>query len=109
MIKDWITEELLKFSIPIYIVIITVWAATAHTITRVRKGDIETFSFKEWVGDVIISSFVGAVSYYLCRYYKLDDMLLITVVALSAHLGTKVIPILEENISNIYDNFFKRV
>lgn len=105
--KDWI-DELLKFSIPVYIVLITIWAATAHTITRIRKGELDSFAFEEWIGDIIVSSFVGAISYYLGKYYKLDDMLLVVTVAISAHLGTKVIPVFEENLTKLYETFFKR-
>lgn len=100
-------NEFLKIGMPIYIILITIWAATAHTISRVRKGEIPHFSIKEWVGDIVISSFVGVAIYYLCKHHELAENLTVFIVAISAHLGTRLISVFETHCVTFYEKYFR--
>lgn len=80
----------------IYVLIVSMWAGTAHTIGRVRKGELAKFSFVEWVADIVICSFIGMITYFICRYGKLDEFLTITFVSIASHMGTRAINLFEK-------------
>lgn len=88
-------EGLSRVSVPLWVIGLSIWAATAHTIRRVKEGELGNFSFREWVGDMVISSFIGVLTYYLCKYAQIDDMLTGVAVGVSSHMGTKAIVIFE--------------
>jgi len=96
MTSDKFWEELLKWSIPIYVLVLSVWAGTVSTIRRVRKGEIPFFSLREWIGDVAISGFIGVITYFLCKYAGINEYLSAFFVSISAHMGAKAISIFEK-------------
>lgn len=101
-------DDIAKFSVPVWLIGLSVWAATAHTIRRVKNGELAFFSVREWVGDIVISSFIGVITYYLCKYAQIDEMLTAAAVGLAAHMGTKAISVFEGLWAGYVERFFKR-
>ncbi|QCD52793.1 phage holin family protein [Campylobacter sp. RM16192] len=94
--NDKIWDFLINWSVPIYVLILSVWAGTAHTVRRIRRKEIPYFSIREWVGDIVISSFIGMVTFHLCRYAGLDDMLMACCVGIASHMGTRALSLFEK-------------
>ncbi|MGP1485642.1 MAG: phage holin family protein [Campylobacter sp.] len=82
-------DELIKYSPLAYVIILSIWAGTAQTIRRVRKGEIKFFSLREWIGDIVISGFIGVVTYFFCRYSQMDEYLSAVCGNLGTHGGAK--------------------
>jgi len=82
-----------------WVMILSVWGGTVHTIKKVRDGVIERFTFREWVYDVITSGFIGVVTYALCKYAGFDEWLSAVMIGVASHQGTRALLIIEQLIT----------
>jgi len=82
----------------LWIMVLSIWGGTAHTIRKVRMGIIKHFSISEWIGDMVIASFLGIITFYLCEYANIQAPLNAVFIAISAHQGTRGIALLEKYI-----------
>jgi hypothetical protein len=71
----------------------------AHNIKKLKDGTLARFSLSELVGDLIISGFLGVVTFFLCEYAELEPILTAAIVGMSAHQGTRGIYFIEELIA----------
>lgn len=71
----------------------------ANNVKKIKDGTLKRFSFSELVGDLIISGFLGIVTFFLCEYAGLDRMLTAALIGMSAHQGTRGIYFIEELIA----------
>jgi len=83
----------------LWVMILSLWGGTAHTVRKLRTGVIKHFSLSEWVGDMVISGFLGVVTFYLCEYANVSPPLNAVLIAVSAHQGTRGIVTLEKYIA----------
>jgi len=69
---------------------------TVRTLTNLKIG----MSFKDicrrWFVDVTVSAFIGVITFFLCEYAHLSQLLTAAFVGVSAHMGTRAIVIIEE-------------
>lgn len=98
-VSDKVWDFLFNWSVPIYVFLLSCWAATANTVRRIRKKEIPHFSIREWVGDIVISSFIGVLTFHLCRYTGVDDMLMAVYVGAASHMGTRALSLFERIFS----------
>ena len=83
----------------LWVLVLSLWGGTAHTIRKIREGVIKHFSFSEWIGDMVISGFLGVVTFYLCEYANIVAPLNAVFVGIAAHQGTRGIAMLEKIIA----------
>ena len=70
----------------------------SHNIKKLRDGTLARFSFSELIGDLIISGFLGIVTFFFCEYEDLDHLLTAALIGMSAYQGTRGIYFIEELI-----------
>jgi len=80
----------------LWVLILSLWGGTAHTIRKVKMGIINHFSISEWIGDMVISGFLGVITFYLCEYANIVAPLNAVLVGIAAHQGTRGIVLLEK-------------
>jgi len=71
----------------------------AHNVKKLKDGTLARFSFSELLGDLIISGFLGVVTFFLCEYAGLDRLLTAALIGMSSHQGTRGIYYIEELIA----------
>lgn len=71
----------------------------AHNVKKLKDGTLSRFSFSELLGDLIISGFLGVVTFFLCEYAGLDKLLTAALIGISSHQGTRGIYFIEELIA----------
>lgn len=74
--------------------ITTFWLAAWGGVVRHVQGLRESgknFSFREFLFDLIISAFVGFLTYYLCLYANITGPLQAILIATSGHMGTRAL------------------
>lgn len=98
-------EELVKYSPLAYVIVLSFWAGTAQTIRRVRGGEIPYFSIREWIGDIVLSGFIGVVTYFFCKYVQMNEYLAIVCVSISAHMGARSIAIFEKALGRKIEKY----
>ena len=74
----------------LWVIALSLWAGIANNVRKIKAGAIR-FSIAELIGDIVISGFIGVVTYFLCQYYKIDGMFTAALVGISAHMGTRAI------------------
>ena len=63
----------------------------ASFVRRVRSGQAKYYNIAELVGELVISAFAGLVTFFLCRSAGFDEMLTAAFIAISGHMGTRII------------------
>ena len=63
----------------------------ASFVRRVRSGQARYSNIVELVGELVVSAFAGLVTFFLCQSSKLDPMLTAAFIAISGHMGTRII------------------
>ncbi|BAF69596.1 phage holin family protein [Nitratiruptor sp. SB155-2] len=96
MHKDPTNYSLLTYA---WVLLLSIWGGTAHTIRKIRTGALKRFSFSEWIGDIVISGFLGVITFYLCEYANIVQPLSAALVGIAAHQGTRGISALETYIA----------
>lgn len=60
-----------------------------HTVRKIKDGTLARFTLSEWVGDVVISGFIGVITYAVCRTSGFDEWLTAACVGITSHQGTR--------------------
>lgn len=71
----------------------------SHNIKKIKSGELKRFSFSELLGDLVISGFLGIVTFFLCEYANFEQILTAAIVGISSHQGTRGIYFIEELIA----------
>ena len=67
----------------------------ASFVRRVRNGEAKYSNIIELIGELVVSAFAGLVTFFLCRSAAFDEMLTAAFIAISGHMGTRIIFIFE--------------
>lgn len=67
----------------------------ASFVRRVRSGQSKYSNIIELIGELVVSAFAGLVTFFLCRSAGFDEMLTAAFIAISGHMGTRIIFIFE--------------
>lgn len=72
-------------------------AASAY-LARMRGKSMSEFSLFAFVCEIVVSSFVGLVTFYLCDWQGIDPRLGAVSIAISAHFSTRAIFLMRRQI-----------
>lgn len=75
---------------------LSILGGTVRTLTNLKMGMTYKDVLRRWAVDVIVSAFIGVLTFFLCEYANLSQLLTAAFVGISAHMGTRAIVILEE-------------
>jgi predicted membrane protein len=67
----------------------------ASFVRRVRSGQAKYSNIIELIGELVVSAFAGLVTFFLCQSAAFDEMLTAAFIAISGHMGTRIIFIFE--------------
>ena len=65
-------------------------------LQKVKAGKARAFNIMELAGEMLVSGFVGVVTYWLCQAYNVNPYLTAAGVAIAGHMGTRAIFIAEQ-------------
>lgn len=75
-------------------------------LNRIEKGGI-AFSFFRLSIEIITSGFVGIISFMLCDYAELEWSATAAIVAISGHMGTRALFLIENAAIKVAENFIE--
>lgn len=78
----------------VWLMLLAAWGGTASYLARVRKLGL-TFSFAEWLGELVISGFSGIVTAYLCMWAGFPPVLTFAFAGVAGHMGGRAITLIE--------------
>lgn len=83
----------------------TLWMAAIAMIggyvnfrQKMKKGEVRGWNFTELIGEMVVSAFVGILTFWLCRGFEVNEWLTAAGVAISGHLGARAIFMLERAV-----------
>lgn len=82
-----------------WVMLLSIWGGTVHTIRKIKEGTVARFSISEWIGDMVTAGFIGVVTYALCQYSGFDSWMTAAIVGISSHQGTRGLTFLEQIIA----------
>lgn len=85
----------------------TLWAAgvaalggIANFYQKVKAGKTRAFNVMELAGEVIVSAFVGLLTFWICKGYGVNEWLTAAAVGITGHMGSRAIFLAEQWIEN---------
>jgi len=63
---------------------------------KVKAGQSTAFNIVELIGEIFVSAAVGLVTYWVCKGIGVNEWLTAAAVAVSGHMGTRGIALLEK-------------
>ncbi len=79
-----------------WVAFVSALGGVAHFIHKVKTGVARAFNFTELVGELIISAFAGMVTFWLCEWARIDPLLSAALIAISGHMGSRAIFLIEK-------------
>lgn len=75
----------------LWVLVLSVWAGIASHLYRFRLYKKRDFDFVGFFVDILISAFVGVLTFFLCESAKIDPLLTAVLVGVSSHMGARSI------------------
>lgn len=88
----------------VWVLLLSIWGGVVNFIQRLRRGEAKAHNIVELIGEVVISAFVGVVTFYLCELSNFPQILTAALVAISGHMGTRALFVFERAIEKIIKN-----
>lgn len=88
----------------VWVLLLAIWGGVVHFIQRLKRGEAKAHNIVELIGEVVISAFVGVVTFYLCELSNFPQILTAALVAISGHMGTRALFVFERAIEKIIKN-----
>lgn len=92
----------------LWVFLISLLGAITAYIKKKRESG-QKFNFLHLVGDILISFFLGVITYFICKGANINDFWTAGFVGLVSHLGTRalvlfdvLIPVLKEIIQKVF-------
>ena len=71
----------------IYVSILSLAGGITSYIRKRKAGLITKFYLNEFIGDMVISGFVGVVTYLICKGAGLNELLAAASIGIASHMG----------------------
>lgn len=88
----------------VWVLLLAIWGGVVNFIQRLKRGEAKAHNIVELIGEVVISAFVGVVTFYLCELSNFPQILTAALVAISGHMGTRALFVFERVIEKIIKN-----
>ncbi|MGB8517036.1 MAG: phage holin family protein [Gallionella sp.] len=75
----------------IWVVAISSWGGIVSFHQKVVLGHARPFNLAELFGEILTSAFVGVVTFWLCEWANIPQMLTAAFVGITGHMGSRAI------------------
>jgi LydA holin phage, holin superfamily III len=90
-------KDLLNYPFLTYVWVIAMAAlgGIAHYIKKINAGLNKSFSIAELAGEIVISGFVGLLTFFICDATAVDIRITAVFVGISGHMGSRAIYLIQ--------------
>ena len=92
----------------LWVLLLSGWAGVVSYIRKLHDGLVERFSLSGLVGEIVIASFAGLITYWLCVLGNLPGELSAILIAVSGHMGARAIHVTEMFVEAWISRMLKR-
>lgn len=68
----------------------------ANFYQKVKTGKARAFNVMELVGEILVSAFVGLLTFWICKGYGVNEWLTAAAVGITGHMGSRAIFLAEQ-------------
>jgi hypothetical protein len=91
--KDPLTYAAATYS---WVFLISILGGLSGYIRKLKNGKNERFKIAELIGEIVISAFVGVITFFLCESAHVNPVLSAALIGIASHMGSRAIYIMEE-------------
>lgn len=92
-IYEFISEHLFTL---LWILLFTLLGSFANYWKKIKTGEVKKFRVFEIIGDILISFFLGIVTYLICIGSGINDIITAGIVGFVSHLGTRALILIDQ-------------
>ena len=96
--KDPLTYQLGTYA---WVVGLSVFAGISSYVMKLRKGMCKP-SVAELIGEIVISAFVGVITFFLCESVDVPPIGSAAIIGVSSHMGSRAIMLFENSLTKAY-------
>jgi len=89
----------------LWVIGLSSWGGIVGYIRRVKSRNLAHFSLAELIGEMVISGFVGVMTFYLCESAKIEGVFAAALVGISGHMGSRALYFLEAIVRDWLSRF----
>lgn len=82
------------------------WGGTVNFIAKIKSGNARPFNITEFLGEILTSAFSGIITFYLCELSDTPPLMSAVFVAVSGHMGTRLIFKFEQYLENKFKKLY---
>ena len=101
--KDPTTYSMLTYA---WVILVSVWGGAVSYARKRRLNLIERFSITEFIGELMTSAFTGLITFFICEWSNTPAMLSAAFIAISGHMGSRLIFMLEKHLQQRAERIF---
>lgn len=79
----------------LWVFLLSSWGGLVSFFRKYKEGKTRAFNIVEFIGEIVISAFVGVVTFLLCEAGNINHLVSAALVAISGHMGSRAIFIFE--------------
>lgn len=80
----------------LWVIALSSFAGWVNWMRKLREGQLRPFNVIELVGELATSTLAGLLTFWLCEWASIDKLLSAVFIAISGHMGTRAIFLMEK-------------
>lgn len=84
----------------LFVIGLSAWGGVVNYLRRKKREGSTGFLLAELVGEMVISSFAGIITFFLCQHSEIDPFMQAALIAISGHAGSRIIFQIEGRMFN---------
>lgn len=93
-----------ELAVYLWVIFLSVLGGIVNFTRKMREGKVRVFNITEFIGELFTSGFSGLCTFWLCEWANLDQLLMVVFVAISGHMGSRAIALLELWVERRFKN-----
>lgn len=90
--KDPTTYAALTY---VWIIVLSCVGGIVSFMRKVKSREARPFNAPEFLGEILTSGFTGVITFYLCEWANLNQLLTAALVGISGHMGSRALILFE--------------
>lgn len=79
-----------------WVLLLSAWGGAVSFINKVRSGAVRPFNVVELVGELVVSGFVGVLTFWICESAGFNQLVSAVCIGITSHMGTRALFRLEQ-------------
>lgn len=102
-IKDPFSYELKTYGL---MLAVSILGGLVSFYAKVRRGEVSQHSVMHLIGEICTSAFAGLLTFWICEWLNLSQLVTAPLVGVAGHLGAKAIAWAENAAKQRFENQF---